>query len=237
MTPKHGPLMFFGPTLRKRIVTEGDYSCQCGQKVQAIPIFKPQIMLHGTDMCHTQVPGVGTNALGEKLFGDMKSKPSVFFMEPLSSSRFLQMKDTTPSGFAYQGRGGQRGLGHNLLMQFSNLGGSKMEIFETVFLYILIIQNDQISYVKHVLYPIHVLFTLFGCLDGGKGLGHNLLMQFSTLSSSKMEIFETNFFDALTIHNDPISYANHVLDPLYVFFTLFGCWRRDGGLLNDFLTN
>ena len=43
-------------------------------------------------------------------------------------------------------------------------------------------------------YPIHVLLTLFGCLDGGKGLGHNLLMQFSTLGSSKMEIFKTDFF-------------------------------------------
>ena len=98
------------------------------------------------------------------------------------------------------------------------------------------IQNDQISYIKHVLDPIHVLFTLFGCLDGGKGLWHNLLMQFSTLAGSKMEIFKTDCFDVLTIHNDEISYVNHVLDPLYVSFTLFGCWRRDGGLLNDFVT-
>ena len=29
-------------------------------------------------------------------------------------------------------------------------------------------------------------------------------------------ISETDFFHILTIHNDQISYANHVLDPLYV---------------------
>ena len=66
--------------------------------------------------------------------------------------------------------------------------------FRTDFFYILTIHNGQISYVTHVLDPIHVLFTLFGCLDGGKGLGHNLLMQFSTLSASKMKIFKTHFF-------------------------------------------
>ena len=42
---------------------------------------------------------------------------------------------------------------------------------------------------------------------------------------------------------DQISYVNHVLDPLYVFFTMFvfftifGCSRRDGGLLNHFVTS
>ena len=72
-------------------------------------------------------------------------------------------------------------------------------------------------------------FTLFGCLDGGKGLGHNLLVQFSTLSTSKMEIFKPDFFDVLPIHNGQTSYVEHVLNPLYVCFTLFGCWRGDGG--------
>ena len=72
-----------------------------------------------------------------------------------------------------------RGLGHNLLMQFSSLGGSKMEISETDLFDTLTIHNDQISYVKHVLAPLYVFFTLFGCWGGGglpKGLGHNLLM-------------------------------------------------------------
>ena len=64
------------------------------------------------------------------------------------------------------------GLGHNLHVPFSSFGSSKMEIYGTDFFYILTIHNDQISYVKYVIDPIHVLFTLFGCLDVGKGLGH-----------------------------------------------------------------
>ena len=76
-------------------------------------------------------------------------------------------------------------------------------------------------------------FTLFGCLDGGKGLGHNLVVQFFTLGGSKMEILKTFF---LTIVNDQMSYGKQVVDPQYVFFTLFGCWTGDGGLLYDFVT-
>ena len=56
----------------------------------------------------------------------------------------------------------------------------------------LTIPNDQISYVKHVLAPLYVFFILFGCWGGGggapKGSGHNLLMQFSRLSSSRMVV-------------------------------------------------
>ena len=61
------------------------------------------------------------------------------------------------------------------------------------------IQNDQVSYVKHVLAPLYVFFTLFGCVCvwGGGGGGSGLLMQFSRLSSSKMEILETDFFDIM----------------------------------------
>ena len=44
-----------------------------------------------------------------------------------------------------------------------------------------------------------MFFTLFGYwFRGGgspKGLVHNLLMQFFTLDSSKIEVFETCFFD------------------------------------------
>ena len=64
---------------------------------------------------------------------------------------------------------------HNLLMHFSGLGSSKMEIAETDFFDALTMQNDQISYVKHVLAPLHVFFTLVGCVWGGgvpRGLGH-----------------------------------------------------------------
>ena len=51
---------------------------------------------------------------------------------------------------------------------------------------------------------------------------HNLLMQFFTPSSSKIELFETCFFDIVTTQNDHPSYAKHVLGRIYVFFTLFG---------------
>ena len=88
--------------------------------------------------------------------------------------------------------------------------------------------NDEICYVGHVLDPLCVFFyPIWVC--GGVGLGtkesraHNLLMQFSGLGSSKMEFSEPDFFDTLTIQNDQISYVKHVLDPLHVFFTLFGC--------------
>ena len=65
--------------------------------------------------------------------------------------------------------------------------------------------------------------------SGGGGLGHNLLRQFSSLGSSKMEVSETDFFDTLTIQNDQISYVKHFLAPLHVFFTLFGCGGGGGG--------
>ena len=41
-------------------------------------------------------------------------------------------------------------------------------------------------------------------------------------------ISEHNFVDTLTIQNDQISHVKHVLAPLYVFFTLFGCWGGGG---------
>ena len=66
-----------------------------------------------------------------------------------------------------------------------------------------------------------MFFTLFGCLDGGNGVGHNLLVfhprQLKNGNSSK------GFSDILTIHNDQISDGKNVSDPLYVFFTLLGC--------------
>ena len=97
----------------------------------------------------------------------------------------------------YLGMGGgglPRGLGHNLLMQFSSLSSSKMELSEADFFDALTIQNDQISCVRHILAPLYVFFNLFGCVCGGgggglpKGLGHNLLMQFSSLGSSRMVV-------------------------------------------------
>ena len=51
---------------------------------------------------------------------------------------------------------------------------------------------------------------------------HNLLMQFFTPGSSKIEVFEICFFDILTTQNDHPRYVKHVLGRIYVFFTLFG---------------
>ena len=69
------------------------------------------------------------------------------------------------------------------------------------------------------------------CVLGGggapKGAGHSLFMQLSGLGSSKIEILEAVLFDTVTIQDDQISCIKHILAPLYVFFTLFGC--RGGG--------
>ena len=61
-----------------------------------------------------------------------------------------------------------------------------------------------------------MFFSLFGYWVGWgggppKGLVHNLLMQFFTLGSSKIEVFETCFFDIVTTQNDHPSYVKHVL--------------------------
>ena len=59
---------------------------------------------------------------------------------------------------------------------------------------------------------------------------HNLLMQFFTPGSSKIEVFETCFFDIVTTQNDHPSYAKHVLGRIYVFFTPFGYQAGGGGV-------
>ena len=115
---------------------------------------------------------------------------------------------------------------HNLLMQFFTLGSSKIEVFETCFFDFVTTQNDHPRYVKHVLGRIYVFLTLFGdqVRGGGSpgGLVHNLLMQFFTPDSSKIEVFETCVFDIVTTSNDHPRYVKHVLGRVYMFFTLFG---------------
>ena len=54
-------------------------------------------------------------------------------------------------------------------MQLSSPISLKMDISEPDFFDIVTIQNDQTSYVKHVLAPFHVFFTVFGCGGGGGG--------------------------------------------------------------------
>ena len=62
---------------------------------------------------------------------------------------------------------------------------------------------------------------------------HNLLMQFFTLDSSKIEVFETCFFDIVITYNDHPRYVKHVSGCIYVFFTLFGYLGGGGGLPRD----
>ena len=120
-------------------------------------------------------------------------------------------------------------------MQFFTLGSSKIEVFETCFFDIMITKNDPPKYVKHVLGRIYMFFTPFGywARRGGggapKGLVRNLLMQFFTLGSSKIEVFETCFFDIVTTSNDHPSYVKYVLGRIYVVFTLFGYYVQGGG--------
>ena len=54
-------------------------------------------------------------------------------------------------------------------------------------------------------------------------------MQFFTLCCSKIEVFETCFFDIVTTQNDHPSYVKHVLGRIYMFFTLFGYQVGGGG--------
>ena len=51
---------------------------------------------------------------------------------------------------------------------------------------------------------------------------HSLLMQFFTLGSSKIEVYQTYFFDIVTIQYDHPRCVKHVLGRIYLFFTLFG---------------
>ena len=96
-----------------------------------------------------------------------------------------------------------------------------IEFPKLIFVYILTIQNDQHP-MQSMFSPLLCVFRTIWVLGGGvpRGLGHNLLMQFSSLGSSKMEISETDVFDTLTIQNDHISYVQYVLAPP-PFFCVF----------------
>ena len=46
-------------------------------------------------------------------------------------------------------------------------------------------------------------------------------MQFFTVGSSKIEVFETCFYDIMTTQYDDPRYVKHVLARIYVVYTLF----------------
>ena len=66
------------------------------------------------------------------------------------------------------------GVSTNCLSSFQPFTSQKRKIFAKHFFDIVTTYNDEICYVKHVLAPFYVLFTLFGCWGGGglpRGLG------------------------------------------------------------------
>ena len=60
------------------------------------------------------------------------------------------------------------------------------------------------------------VFTNNGLVNGPV---HNLLMQFFTLGSSKVTVFEIYFLDIVITKSDHPRYVKHVLGRIYVFFT------------------
>ena len=187
-------------------------------------MFQPLFMCFSLHRRGAPTPGGGGAELKDRPFPPAP-RPLCIATRTIKAQYALYVFFTL---FGCWGGGGglPRGPGHNLLMQFSGLGSSKMEISETDLFDTVTIQNDQTSYVKHVLAPLYVFFTLLAVGRGGgggglpRGPGHYLLMQLSGLGSSKMEISETDLFGTLTIQNDQISYVKHVLAPLFVFFRL-----------------
>ena len=70
-----------------------------------------------------------------------------------------------------------------------------------------------------------------------KGLVHNLLSQFFTLGSSKIEVFEIYFFfDTVIIRRDHLRYVKHVLGSIYVFVILFWYWVGRAGVPREWYT-
>ena len=88
---------------------------------------------------------------------------------------------------------------HKLPQQFSTLYRSKMDNFAKNLFDIVITHNDETSYVKHVLDPVCVFFTLSGCGGGGRWASKGAVAQpayaVSNLGSSKMVITSQRLLD------------------------------------------
>ena len=114
-------------------------------------------------------------------------------------------------GYWVRGLGGggvSQGIGTPPAYAVFHPGQLQNRSFRNFFVDIVITFNDHPRYVKHVLGRIcvfHLIWVLGAGLEvrglgGGespKGLVHNLLMQFFTLGSSKIEVSETYFFDTV----------------------------------------
>ena len=121
--------------------------------------------------------------------------------------------------------GAPKGAGHNLLVQFSGLGSSKMEIYETDLFDTMTIQNDEMSYVKHVLAPLYVFFTLFGGGGLTKGLGHNLL------NIAKLVVEHQGTFSDVPLVRMGDGFVDYVLSSVkrYLLIVLCGLLKRPMG--------
>ena len=85
-------------------------------------------------------------------------------------------------------------------------------------------------------------YLVIGCRGAGggrwspRGLVHHLLLQFFTLGSSRMEVFETHFFETVITSTDRTRNVKHVLDRIYVFLILLSYWLRGAGVPRDWYT-
>ena len=64
---------------------------------------------------------------------------------------------------------------------------------------------------------------------------HNLLMQFFTVGSSKIDVFETYIFDIVTTQYDHPSYVKHVFHPIWVLAARGGGGGARKGLVHNLL--
>ena len=99
-------------------------------------------------------------------------------------------------GITRAGWGGSpKALVPNLPMQRFSLYGSKIEVCEICFA-MVVTQYDRPRYVKHVLGNIYMFFIFLrywafgGRATSAKGLVHNLLIRFFSLSSSKNKFWK-----------------------------------------------
>ena len=70
-------------------------------------------------------------------------------------------------------------------------------------------------------FPPYLGIECRGGAGSPKGLVPNLLMQFFTPGSSKIDVSESYFFDTVTTQNGHPTSVKDVLAGLYVVFTLF----------------
>ena len=88
------------------------------------------------------------------------------------------------------------GVCTNCLSSFPASTGPEWKILQ-IFFDIVTPHNDEISYVKHVLAPLCVFFTLFGCLGGGVsqgGQGTTCLCSFTASAPQKLKFLKLIFF-------------------------------------------